>query len=331
MKSLLSGNQTVRNAAVVRLILYASIFLLMLSSVLLLSCGKKGPPTLSSHKQYSAPSLLGAIHREDKIILTWHFPEDRETGIKGFHIFRQSGNVDFTQIAFVESGSRILIDTDFSTAANYVYKMTAESADGGASHYSDSLSVMPVKIPQPPESTAFKITRNSVELSWDQAGNDVFFNVYKSFKKGSYDLYPINEKPLTVNVFNDSLSFKKAVYYSIRSHRNSPIRDEGYPSKEIEITPAVFVPSPPQDPRYFSSEETILLYWEESPEPWVIRYRIYRRMEGQEYEFIGESVIPAYSDSENLLIRRDYRISAVGPVEEGHASELKDVRFTPPP
>lgn len=276
------------------------------------------------------PVLLHAIHREDKIILTWRFPKDKEADIKGFHIFRRTGS-DAKQIAFVESDIRRLTDTDFRIGISYHYYMTTETEDGRTSRDSEPLSVTPATVPLPPADISFKINRNSLDLNWEHADNDIRYNVYKTFKKGDYDLNPVNKKPLTVNSFNDSLSIDTTVFYTIRSLRDSAIRDEGYPSKEVEITPDEMVPSAPHGLSYFSSEDTILLYWEEAPEPWVRGYRIYRRLEEQDYSFIGETVTPAFRDSDQLLLQRDYRVRAVGPGKEGDASELKDVRFIPPP
>lgn len=66
-------------------------FALLLLPLLLLSCGKKGPPTLKSYDRPDKPSLLSAIHREDSIILTWDFPKSKEETISGFLLLKSSG------------------------------------------------------------------------------------------------------------------------------------------------------------------------------------------------------------------------------------------------
>ncbi len=330
MRSLLFVNKSFRNGSVTQLRSCALYAIIICAALLFISCGKKGPPTLSYRVEPVVPTLLHAIHREDKIILTWRFPEVKEADIRGFHVYRRTGS-DAQQIAFVASDIRRLTDTDFRVGISYRYYMTTETEDGRASRDSEPLSVTPMTVPQPPVNISFKINRNSLDLNWEHADTDIRYNVYKTFEKGVYDIHPVNKKPLSVNSFNDSLSIDTAVFYTIRSLRDSVIRDEGYPSKEVEITLDAMVPSAPQRLRYFSSEDTILLYWEESPEPWVQGYRIYRRLEEQDYSFIGETGTPTFRDSELLLLPRDYRVRAVGPVEEGDASELKDVRFIPPP
>jgi hypothetical protein len=59
-------------------------------------------------------------------------------------------------------------------------------------------------------------------------------------------------------------------------------------------------------------------------------YRVYRRIDKEKaFVFIGETPVPAYFDRENPTIKRNYRVTALGPSKEGIATEIRDVVFVP--
>src|SRR3989337_3925789 len=61
---------------------------LLIFCLLIISCGKKGEPTLKSYEKPDPPSNLRAIHRESEIILLWDFPKNKENTIKGFYLMK---------------------------------------------------------------------------------------------------------------------------------------------------------------------------------------------------------------------------------------------------
>jgi hypothetical protein len=75
----------------------------------------------------------------------------------------------------------------------------------------------------------------------------------------------------------------------------------------------------------------VQLFWDEPAEIWITGFRIYRRIEGQDYTLIGETQIPVFVDMEPPLTKRDYRLNAVGPDKEGPGIELREVIYTPSP
>ncbi len=309
--------------------LLTSFLLIFISLSFLTSCGKKGPPTLKSLEKSEPPSMLRAIHREDKIILMWNLPRDKESYIAGFYIFKSSRE-DFERIAFIEKDKRIYSDSNYKEGHEYKYKIITQNLKGVNSNDSNIISVTPLNTPLPPENIYFEIEDDLLILTWNKAGDDIFYNVYKSHEKGNYGLTPSNKNPLSENFFKDRLSIDKPVYYTIRSQIMSEIRNEGLPSEEIVVNPFEFVPTPPKDPRYHVTPDKVYLYWKESDEIWVTGYRIYRRIENGDYEFIGNTQIPTFLDEEKLSAIRDYRITAVGPVKEGEPAEVKGVIYVPP-
>jgi hypothetical protein len=296
---------------------------------LLLSCGKKGDPTLKSYEKPEPPSGPTAIHRESDIILSWEFPKDKEPTIKEFHLMKSTGG-DFEKLAFLEPDKRSYIDTSFKIDSEYIYKIISQNLKGVISNNSNIIHIVPKAVPSPPRNILFRIGHDSLILNWESAGDGILYNIYKSEKKGLYSLTPVNKEPIKGTSFKDNLDIKRPVYYTIRSLVGSNIRDEGSASGEIEIDPSEFIPSSPSALQAVVTEENIYLIWKEVPEMWVVGYRIYREInEGEGFVLIGETQTPSFIDKDNPLIKRNYRITALGPSKEGPPAEIRDVVFIP--
>lgn len=329
------------------LIIYCLLFA---AYCLLFSCGKKGEPTLKSYEKPEPPSGLRAVHRESEIILLWEFPKDKEQSIKGFYLMKSTsenppsppfekgglggilkgGVGDFERIAFLRNDIRSYVDTNFKVGFEYKYKIISQNVRGVTGNDSNIIDIKPKSPPAPPENLSFKIEYDSLILTWKSAGKEILYNIYKSDKKGLYLLMPLNKEPIKETFFRDNIDIKKPVYYTIRSLEGGDIRNEGSPSEEIEINPAEFVPSSPVSLRAIVTEENIYFTWKESHEAWVVGYRVYREIDKKEgFLFIRETQTPAFIDNEKPLLKRNYRVTALGPLKESPPAEIKDVVFTP--
>jgi len=304
------------------LIFYFSFF------VILASCGKKGEPTLKSYEKPDPPSNLSAIHRESEIILSWGFPKNNEKIIKGFYLMK-SKEADFERI-FLEADKRAYRDKDFEINHQYKYKIISQNLRGILSDDSNVIEIEPKALPLPPGKPVYKIEYDFLTLTWQDVGNGISYNIYKSEKKGVYTLAPLNTEPIKGTSFRDSFDIKKTVHYTIRSLWGGTVRDEGPPSEELEVNPSEFVPSAPEGLRALTRQEGVQLLWKEASETWVIGYRVYRVTDKKEgVVFIGETSVPSYFDKEKASAKRNYRVTALGPSKEGPASEIKDVVFVP--
>lgn len=313
------------------LLLFAFCFLLFALYLLLSSCGKKGDPTLKSYEKPDPPSGLRAIHRESEIILLWDFPREKEQAIKGFHLMKlKSTGGDFERIEFLENDRRSYIDRNFEIGSLYRYKIISQNLKGVMSNDSNIIEAEPKSVPSPPGKPLFKIELDKVILKWEEAGEGMFYNIYKGTSSGSYPLMPVNEKLIKETIFRDVFDIKRPVYYTIRSLRGGEIWDEGPPSEELEINPSEFVPPRPEGLQAVVTEENVYLVWKEVPETWVVGYRVYREIDKKEgFILIGETQTPAFLDKERPLTKRSYRVTALGPSQEGTASEIRDVVFIP--
>src|SRR3990172_2839808 len=148
-------------------------FLLLLTVYCLLltvaACGKKGPPTLKSYEKPAAPAGLRAVHREDKILLSWSYPGNLRPALKGFEVLRSADGA-FERIAFVENDRSMFTDGAFAFDVSYRYKIIARSLKDILSGDSNIITVSPKPPPPPPENIRLKITSDALELSWASSG-----------------------------------------------------------------------------------------------------------------------------------------------------------------
>ena len=302
------------------------ILVYVLSSLCLtmISCGKKGQPTLKAYEKPPAPGEFRALHREETVFLLWNYPEGDESAIEGFVLSKSKPDGSDERI-LLQKEQRSYIDTDITPQTEYTYTISSKNLRGVMST-EVKLPVFPVDVPPPPENVSFQIENSKLRLSWSRAGDSVFYNVYKSSKSGQFGLTPVNSDPLSSTYFLDRLDTGKPVYYIVRSLRSVPLRDEGPASEETEITPADLIPSAPVHLQAVHMKSRIRLIWKEPPEPWITSYKIYRKSDNaNEYQYIGESSTPTFLDTDNQSKTPNYRVTAVGPVSEGPPAELKNI------
>ena len=218
----------------------------------------------------------------------------------------------------VAGGESSFVDESFTVGIAYHYKVVAENQKGVLSNDSNTITVIPGPVPPPPDAVEASARAEAIVLSWKSAGGDICYNIYKTAEKGKYAEGPLNREPVCEGSFRDaSLSPARPSYYTVRALRKTDLRDEGYPSREVEVGPSLFVPSPPSDLRIVKGEEKIYLMWKESPEPWVRGYRVSRRIEGQEaFVPLAEVRMPFFTDSGHADKKVWYMIRAVGPEKE---------------
>lgn len=314
------------------------VLFMALSVLFTASCGKKGDPTLKSFEKPQAVKDIKAVHREDELIISWSHPASEREKIKGFYIEKAIGNgqeaigQEYKNIVFLKNDISQFIDKDFKTGSVYLYKIRVYSLRDVISDDSPVIKVFPMELPKPPAKLSYKTTNDSVEIRWDEARGDrqeaigLRYNIYKSYEKGKYGVSPANNIPLKEPAFKDKIETEKIVYYTVRALFDTGIKDEGYPSEELKVDPATFVPLRPKKLTYVPSKQKVYLMWDENPEMWVKGYRIYRKRASEmEFKLIGESVLPAFTDNEPLSSKRDYYITAAGPKKESVPSELIEV------
>jgi hypothetical protein len=312
----------------------SQISIIVLCILSIVSCGKKGAPTLKAFEKPMPVKEIRAVHREDEIIISWSYPASERAKIKGFYIEKaeiksqEAGGIgqEFKSIAFLKSDVSQFIDKDFIVKKGYLYKIRVYSLMDVLSDDSPVIKVKPLPLPPIPEGLSYVITNDSIKIKWDWICNSFKYNIYKSYEKGKYPISPINIAPLSDTHFNDRIQTDRTVYYTVRALLDTDIKDEGYPSDELEVNPEAFIPSRPYNLKFVPSKQKVYLMWNENLETWVKGYRIYRKADYYgEFKLIGESTTPAFTDTEPLVSKTYYYITALGPKKESIPSEVVEV------
>ena len=313
-----------------RFLLNAACCLLFVVYCLLSACGQKGAPTLKAYVKPQPPSRVTAVCRPSAIILTWDFPKDKESTIKGFDLLRASDG-DFEKIALLENKKRTYTDTDFNPASAYKYKIISRNLRGITGQDSNIVEVKPKTLPGPPVDLSFSIEWNTLTLTWKNLEEGVAYNIYKTDKTGMYPDAPLNKQPVKGLSFRDSFDMNKPVYYTIRSITGDGVKYEGPASAELSVNPLEFTPSQPENIRATATADSVYLTWKEPAETWITGYRVYRETNKKKgFVLIGESQIPAFTDKEKPSSKRSYRVTAVGPAKEGPPAEVRNVVYVKP-
>lgn len=303
------------------------------------SCGKKGDPTLKTFEKPMPVKEIRAVHREDELIISWSYPAAEREKIKGFYIEKAIGNGQeakgYKNIAFLKNDISQFVDKDFVIKKEYLYKIRVYSLRDVISDNSPIIKAMPKELPKPPAKLSYRVTNDSLEITWQAIGNGqeaigLRYNIYRSYEKGKYAASPLNNILLKEPFFKDRIEKEKPVYYTVRALLDTELKDEGYQSEELEVNPESFVPSKPSNLKYVPSEKRVYLMWDENPEIWVKGYRIYRKKAAEtEFRLIGESITPAFTDNEPLSSKTFYYITALGPKRESVLSDIAEVHPLP--
>jgi hypothetical protein len=304
--------------------------------IFIISCGKKGDPTLKSFEKPQAVKEITVLHREDELIISWSYSSVEKEKINGFYVEKAvvdgmnaiSTKPEFNNISFIKSNESSFVDRDFKEGNKYFYKVRALSLRNVFSDDSPVFEAVISVLPKPPSGIKYKVMTDSVEIRWNPSSieNGAIYNLYKSFEKGKYGRIPMNPAPITGYFYTDKPQTDRPVYYTVRALRNTPVKDEGFPSDELEIKPSSFVPSRPAGLKFAPADGKIYLIWDDNKESWIKKYRIYKKAnDAQAFSLAGESATPAFTDKVPLKTKTLYYITAVGPLVEGIASEAIEV------
>ncbi|MFO0751758.1 MAG: hypothetical protein U0411_00350 [Thermodesulfovibrionales bacterium] len=297
----------------------------------LAACGKKGNLTLRTFEKPPPVLELSAVHRENELIIAWPYPADARSGIKGFYVERAEagpagGAGEFRNLLFLKGDASRYVETDFETRKRYWYRVRVYSMRNVLSDDSPVLEVRPEPVPPPPAELSARVLSDSLELRWEEVFPGARYNVYRRYAGGSYAAAPVNSSPLEGPVFRDRIERERPVFYTVRTLRATALRDEGFPSKELEVSPASFVPSRPSGLKYVPTPQRVFLLWDGNSETWLSGYRIYRKKGGEkDFSAIGESLAPAFTDDAPLTVRTFYYVTARGPEQESAPSETVEV------
>ncbi len=303
-------------------------FIFLLALLMLAACGKKGDPTLTTFVKPPPVKNITVVHRENSILLSWSYSvsPDMQELVKGFYLEKAVGTKDnnpaeFRKIAFLQGDVNHYTDTDFEAGRPYFYKMRVYSVRNIISGPSPVVKVIPAALPPQPQGLSFEVKNDAVEIRWNKVPGSVKYNIYRSNKQNVFPESPLNKEALSEPLFMDKVETGAPLYYEVAPLLDTDIKDEGFPSKVLEVDPETFVPSKPSGLKYAYAPKGVVLMWKENPESWVKQYRVYRKsaMESS-YSIIGEAVTPTFKDNEPVASKTLYYITALGPSRESAPS-----------
>ena len=301
--------------------------------LMLAACGKKGDPTLTTFVKPPPVKNITVLHRENSILLAWSYSAspDMQELVKGFYIEKAGGAGDnnpaeFKKMVFLPGTVNHYSDKDFEAGRSYFYKIRVYSVRNVISDQSAVVKVIPAVLPPPPQGLFFEVKNDAVEVRWNKLPGKVKYNIYRSNEQNVFPGLPLNKAALSDPLFIDKVETGESLYYVVTSLLDTDIKDEGFPSKVLEVDPETFVPSKPSGLKYVYAPKGVVLMWKENPESWVKQYRVYRKRTAENsYSIIGEAVTPTFKDNEPVTSKTLYYITALGPSMESAAQEPIEV------
>jgi hypothetical protein len=244
----------------------------LLSTLILCGCGKKGPVVALEAKLPVAPSQVSLSQRGSSLLLAWNIPEINQDGselnnLKRFDIYRidyapdsgcpecrnpqhllQQIDVDFYQSKERNSKRIYMWDHFVEPDTGYRYRIVPVTAKEQAG--ADATIHRPTfPASSPPTGLSARSSDRQVVLTWDAPEADdtspgvlAGYNIYRSKQDEYFGVRPLNREPIAETTFEDlDLSNNTTYRYSVRS-----VVKEGEFILESDATPAISAtPAPP--------------------------------------------------------------------------------------
>lgn len=288
---------------------------LVVASLALLACGRRGPPVPPRHVTPAAVESLRAEPGETDILVSWVRPSRNEDGspltdLGEFRLSRAvgtpgpaglAGRPAFALLATIRAQqpdnavvreSQYLFRDDgrgagLNPGTRYVYRVEALNRRGVAGPAVEAFVDFSVP-PAPPADLQATAGDGAVDLSWKPLAGPAptgtpplrGYNVYRGLQPQAYEPQPINAAPLIDTRFQDAgLTNETTYYYVVRSVAGErPPWRESTGSNEASATPADRTPpAPPRGLVAVPSADTIGLIWDTNPEVDLLGYLVYRR------------------------------------------------------
>ncbi len=283
-------------------------FLLMLAMVLLVlvGCGKKGPPVPLGTVVPKRIVDLQASVREGRVLLEWTAPRENTdktplVDLKEFTVFRSEGSlvddscrgcgerktvVGQLQVTGEEAkGKKFhLLFEGHEPKKVYVYEVVSINRKGHAGSPSNPVLVYWDYPPEPPSTVSAERGDRRVDLHWEAVLGAMGYDVYRAEEGQEFSIQPLNREPLAENRYTDlGVENEKRYVYSIRSVRRvvkTDVEGRGSPGISIAVTDLV-PPSSPSGLVAVPVQNGIELRWNQNPESDLLGYFIYRRRIGE--------------------------------------------------
>jgi len=284
--------------------------------LVLLGCGRRGPPVPPQPRAPAAVGALRAEPRDSAIVVIWSRPGRNEDGspltdLLEFQLYRAVGTpppreagtrpafsllatirVEQPDNAAVQDGQYAFRDdgggAGLTPGVRYTYRVQGVNRRGQAGAPSVEVSVDFAPAPPPPVGLAASAGDGMVRLTWQAPPEPLpagippvrGYNVYRSLRPGVYASQPINAGPVVETQFRDAAVQNGTTYsYAVRSVGiERPPWRESRNSNEVSATPEDLTPpAPPRGLAAVPGPDGIALIWQPNVEPDLLGYLVYRR------------------------------------------------------
>ncbi len=286
----------------------------LLPPVLLVGCGRRGPPLPPRPVTPAAVGALRAEPRDSAILVSWSRPSRNEDGspltdLREFRLYRAVGapgsgrgaRLTFSLLATIRAeqpenaavqGDQYAFRDDAGGAGlmpgiRYTYRVQAVNARGQTGPPSVEAWVDLAPAPPPPVGLVAQAGDAMVSLSWEPpaappgpAGGLRGYNLYRGVRPGVYGSQPINAGPILETQFRDAgVENGTTYYYVVRSVGiERPPWRESQNSNEVSATPVDLTPpAPPRGLAAVAGSDGVALVWNANAEPDLLGYLVYRR------------------------------------------------------
>lgn len=333
-----------------RYLLCSSIFLI------LLGCGKKGPPIPYDVTVPKAISDLEGVVIEGKVLLRWSKPAkvpdgSRKAMLREFQVLRAEDRLekewceecperleplDVLRLDKMDNftlvGDRFVYqDRKIAYGHVYVYRIVSITQKGFESDPSNRAVIFWDIPPEPPRQVEGTAEDRVADLRWDRVEGVGGYRVYRRMESGEFGDVPVARVgPEEFSYRDKGLSNGVVYYYVLRTARKvGKTWLEGASSVEIALTPRdLRPPVPPQAVVAIPLAEGIELSWQRNTEPDLLGYFVYRRgWEWEEFRRLNEFPLeaPLYLDKTAILgTRYEYAVTAVDRSPDNNESVFSD-------
>lgn len=228
-------------------------FLLLLLSVILMSCGGDSGSSGSNTPVPDAPSLVTIIGGDGQVVLGWA----AATGATSYNVYYGTApgvTTSNTKKAGATSGNAI---TGLTNGATYYFVVTAVNA-GGESTLSSEVSATPqIQVPDKPTGVAIIGDDSQVILGWVAVTGATSYNVYYGTAPG----VTIADAKITGVTTGDTITdlTNGVTYYFVVTAVNAG--GESLTSLEVNATPNIPPLRAPSGVTITSGDEQVSLSW----------------------------------------------------------------------
>ena len=284
--------------------------------ILMVGCGKKGPPVPWESVVPRRVVDLVALPREGRLLLEWTTPRENTDGspltdLAESKILRTEGVLIADECRGCGEKPKVVYEMKFEGKSEvtgkkmsvffedqeprkvYVYQVVSVNRRGYPGAPSNPVTVYWDNPPQTPGMVRADRGDKRVDLSWEAVEGATGYHVYRRAEGEEFSLRPLNRALLKTTEYADLNVENEVKYiYSVRAVRRVVKTDVegkgslGIPVMPIKLTP----PSSPVGLVAIPLKDGIELNWRKNPEPDILGYYVYRRKVGEEkFKRLNES------------------------------------------